>query len=78
MQTVNNLIMNGIFYACPDLWDQLYSIHCISDSMMVPVAFALMPNRTRATYVRLFNQLSSVGEKKTGFDLSPEVIHTGF
>ncbi|XP_041356817.1 uncharacterized protein LOC121374011 [Gigantopelta aegis] len=45
---------------------------------MVPVAFALMPNRTSATYVRLFNQLSSVVEEKTGFDLSPEVVQTDF
>ena len=78
MQEADTLFMDGTFYACPGLWDQLYSIHCLSGATMVPVAFALMPKRTRATYVRLFNQLSSVIQEKTGFDLSPEIIQTDF
>ncbi|XP_041358542.1 uncharacterized protein LOC121375235 [Gigantopelta aegis] len=78
MQDAETLFVDGTFYTCPGLWDQLYSIHCLSGATMVPVAFALMPNRTRATYVRLFNQLSSVVEEKTGFDLSPEVVLTDF
>ena len=45
---------------------------------MFPVAFALMPNRQRATYTKLFEQLKNAVLTTTGADLDPPTIQTDF
>lgn len=57
---------------------QMYAVHCLSGSTMFPFAFALMPNRQRVTYIRLFQQLKNVVHTVTGADLDPSAIQTDF
>ena len=50
---------DGTFKAAPVLWYQLYTIHGQKNGYTVPCVFALLPNKTKETYVRLFQQLKS-------------------
>ena len=78
MQEAETLFMDGTFYVCPRLWYQLYSIHCMVDKVMFPVAYALLPNKTRETYVRLFTLLNTAVQTRTGTEPSPRFIQTDF
>lgn len=55
---------DGTFKACPLLFDQLYTIHMDIGSTreqtrVIPVIYALLPNRKEATYTRLYHILRS-------------------
>ena len=66
--TTNNLkllcaskywVMDGTFKAAPNLFHQLYTIHCnIADgegeNCIVPVVYALMPGKSQEIYQKLF------------------------
>ena len=80
IQEAHSLFVDGTFYTSPGLWDQLYFILCLSGATGIPAAFALMLNRTKATYKNLFNQLSSVVEKlhRPTFRLQLQSKHTIF
>ncbi|XP_015793970.1 uncharacterized protein LOC107370495, partial [Tetranychus urticae] len=45
---------DGTFKSVPHLFASLYTLHVMVNSMMVPVVYALLPDSTMATYVRLF------------------------
>lgn len=51
--------MDGTFKSCPSQFEQLYTIHADlgstqEETNIVPVIFALLPNRKKETYLRLF------------------------
>ena len=55
---------DGTFKSCPLLFDQLYTIHMDIGSTreqtrIIPVIYALLPNRKEATYTKLYNILRS-------------------
>ena len=47
------------FKAAPKLWTQLYTIHGQKSGYTVPCDYALLPNKRKETYVRLFTQMKS-------------------
>ena len=46
--------MDGTFKATPELFAQLYTIHAVCRDFSFPVVYCLLPNKTRATYHRVF------------------------
>lgn len=45
--------MDGTFSAAPFLFSQLFTLHAVSGSSTVPVVFALLPNKSQETYLKL-------------------------
>ena len=41
------------------MWTQLYTIHGQKNGFTVPCVFALLPNKRKETYIRLFTQIKS-------------------
>ena len=56
-------------------WCQLYSIHCLVDDAMCPVAYALPPRKSNETYVGLFTLINTAADTRIG---APRVIRTDF
>ena len=52
------LQMDGTFRICPNLFHQLYTIHCWFRGRCVPVIYALLPSATSETYGKLFEFLA--------------------
>ena len=50
---------DGTFKAAPKLWTQLYTIHGLKNGYTVPCVFALLPNKRKESYTRLFRQIKS-------------------
>jgi hypothetical protein len=48
---------DGTFKICPSIFFQLYTIHTQFQSFSVPRVFALLPNKSHETYLRLFKFL---------------------
>lgn len=49
--------VDGTFSSSPTIFYQLYTIHGIKYSNVLPSVFALLPNKTEETYVHLFNTI---------------------
>ncbi|XP_065324581.1 uncharacterized protein LOC135931423 isoform X2 [Gordionus sp. m RMFG-2023] len=56
IETCDNdtIYMVGTFYVVPRLYYQLYTIHVLYQETMIPIVYALLPDKTRATYIDLF------------------------
>lgn len=72
------VFMDGTFKSCCPLFDQLYTIHVdlgstMEETQIIPVIYALLPNRKEATYKRFFEIILSKVEK-----FSPRKIHIDF
>lgn len=48
---------DGTFKVCPEIFFQLYTIHAQRDKQIFPCLYALLPNKTEATYRRFFDQV---------------------
>ena len=60
---------DGTFKAAPKLWTQLYTIHGQKNGFTVPCVFALLPDKRKETYTRLFRKLKSwLSEFSTTWD----------
>jgi hypothetical protein len=64
---------DGTFKCAPPLFNQLYTIHGVKYHNVIPSIFALMPNRTEATYERVFTALKSLEPS-----LQPTTITTNY
>ena len=51
---------DGTFKAAPPLFTQIYTIHAVKYNSTIPTVFALMPNKSQDTYVRLFNAIKDL------------------
>ena len=51
---------DGTFRAAPPLFTQIYTIHAVKYNSTIPTVFALMPNKSQDTYVRLFNAIKDL------------------
>ena len=63
---------DGTFKAAPKLWTQLYTIHGQKNGFTVPCVFALLPNKLKQTYRRLFSHIKSwidVAHQRWNFDV---------
>lgn len=66
---------DGTFYSCTSLFTQLYTLHADVEGTVFPLVFALLPNKTEATYRRLFSLLrTAVNERQSA--LTPETWMT--
>ncbi|XP_062572688.1 uncharacterized protein LOC134234630 [Saccostrea cucullata] len=44
-------------YTCPSLFHQIYIIYILTDDVMTPVVYALLPGKSQAIYTRFFTLL---------------------
>ncbi len=64
---------DGTFKVTPPLFSQVYTIHVIKYHNVIPTVIVLMPNKTEASYNRVFNAL-----KNLNGNLNPRTIMTDF
>ena len=50
---LENWYGDGTFMVCPEVFYQLYTFHAQRSGRIFPCVFALLPNKTEATYRRL-------------------------
>ena len=48
---------DATFKVCPEIFFQLYTLHAQHDGRIFPCIFALLPNKTQATYNRFFREV---------------------
>ena len=71
------IFMDGTFYVCPSLFSQLYTFHVIYRGQMVPVIYALLPNKCEATYMRLLKKIQEVAPE-FGIVFQPRMVTMDF
>jgi len=67
------VFMDGTFTVCPSLYFQLFTIHGVVEDTVVPLAYCLLPNKTRAAY---FDMLALIRKRTADMQLSfdPDTI----
>lgn len=65
--------VDGTFKSVPTLFTQLYTIHGIIDSKILPLIYLLLPNKKQVTYFTAFNEV-----KKLSANLCPDSIMMDF
>ena len=60
LRNCDSWFCDGTFRVVPDLFTQLYTIHAEKDGVIFPCIYALLPNKTEATYDRLFMKLLEI------------------
>lgn len=55
-----HLFMDGTFKVVPEIFFQLYTIHCRIQTSLLPCLYVLLPNKTQETYTRLFQVLRTM------------------
>ncbi|CAK9292349.1 unnamed protein product [Gordionus sp. m RMFG-2023] len=71
------IYMDGIFYIVPRLYCQLYTIHVMYENVMIPVIYALLPDKSRETYIQLFHIVINFCTLK-GINFNPPNGQTDF
>lgn len=64
---------DGTFSTVPRLFGQLYTIHVIQMGAIIPVVYALLPNKTLLSYIRLLRELQNLQP-----GLHPQYLMTDF
>ena len=49
--------MDGTFSTVPPMYNQLYTIHGLTENRTIPCVYVLLPNKQQQTYAYMFNQL---------------------
>ncbi|XP_072377879.1 uncharacterized protein [Diabrotica undecimpunctata] len=57
MEQCDHWYADGTFNSAPPLFSQIYTIHGVRYSNVIPTVFALLTNKTQETYTRVFQQL---------------------
>ena len=71
---MKELFIDGTFLLSPRLFSQIFVVLARRDRDFVfPVLFALLPNKSRQTYSRLFDMIHGIWHR-----LAPEVINCDF
>ena len=52
--SVDAVFMDGTFKVVPTLFSQLYTLHGNFEGEMMPLAYFLLPNKDKDTYLRMF------------------------
>lgn len=61
LSNAEHIYMDGTFKIVPELFFQLYTIHALGPGgFFVPCLYALLPNKSREMYNRLFNQMKTL------------------
>ena len=58
--TADTVYMDGTFKSCPLPFKQIYTLHCFIMGKMFPIAYGLLPDKTKQTYVRLLNLVKQI------------------
>lgn len=53
-------LTDGTFSTAPALFQQLYTVHIVQFNTVIPVVYALLPNKTRATYEKMLQELKNL------------------
>lgn len=73
LQRHQDWFADGTFSTAPHLFKQLYTIHVVMFETVVPVVYALLPNKTRETYVKLLQEI-----KRLQPGLQPQSLMSDF
>src|SRR6218665_846751 len=73
MSECPNWYADGTFKCTPPLFNQLYTIHAVKYSSVIPTVFILMNDRSTNSYVRVFMELNKLNE-----NLKPLSVMTDF
>lgn len=73
MAQCNNWFCDGTFSSAPSLFYQVYIIHAVQYSNVLPSAYILLPDKKEITYRRMFQAL-----KTLSIGLSPKTIMVDF
>ncbi|CAF2090872.1 unnamed protein product [Rotaria magnacalcarata] len=60
LENCEQLLVDGTFKVTPSIFYQLYAMHVVYRNTVLPVVFALLPNKTQQTYRRLIDKLSEI------------------
>ena len=55
-----NWYADGTFKTVPQIFVQMYTIHCVHLNNVIPAVYALLPNKTQQTYTEMFQALKSL------------------
>ncbi|XP_053214390.1 uncharacterized protein LOC128397669 [Panonychus citri] len=72
-----NVYMDGTFKCVPSIFYQLYTIHVMVKDLMIPVIYALLPDKNRSTYIRFFRMIQDLAIDAF-LSFSPEVFILDF
>lgn len=75
--SADTLLMDGTFKSCPKPFYQLYTILAYINTFYMPLVFALLPDKTQATYETLLHYLLQQCDG-TGLKCEPQQILTDF
>ena len=59
-----SVFMDGTFRVVPELFRQLYTVHCFYKGQMMPSVYFLLPDGTSDTYCRMFTSLKNAAESR--------------
>jgi len=71
------IFCDGTFYASPKQFKQIYTLHAFVEGQMFPLIYGLLPDKTQATYTRMFRLLKDAAEAR-GMTLNPPAIQLDF
>ncbi len=77
MSQSTTLFMDGTFKIAPRLFSQLYSVHDVYREHVVPVLYCLLPDKSRATYHRMFDIVRGK-MAALNLPLNPQIIMSDF
>ncbi len=73
----NVIYMDGTFDTAPQLYEQVYTVHCFVGKRLVPMVYMLLSDKTAQTYVRVFAELMAFCATH-GLHLQPAEVLTDF
>ncbi|XP_008182264.1 uncharacterized protein LOC103309191 [Acyrthosiphon pisum] len=73
MSECDHWYADGTFSCAPSIFKQLYTIHGIQSSNVLPSVYALLPNKKKKTYIRLLQSL-----KTLNCNLKPKTVMLDF
>lgn len=60
MRRCKHWYADGTFDVCPALFSQLYTIHVMDDGIVIPIIYALLPDKKTSTYLQLLEKLKEI------------------
>ncbi|CAK9292085.1 unnamed protein product [Gordionus sp. m RMFG-2023] len=76
-ERADKIYMDGTFYSAHSLYYQLYVIHVLYHKVMIPIVYALLPNKNKETYTKVLRVLIKYcGDNNIW--LSPSLAQTDF
>lgn len=60
LQEADNIYMDGTFKTVPMLFYQLYTVHAIINEESIPLVYALLPDKSKDTYIKLISALKGL------------------